>query len=69
MHVKFCGLIFCVFGQENLWESIVVGFAKHASYCGLIFVDIIGIPPNPQKFILLKNFFPYSNNITYSMRC
>ena len=52
---KFRGLIFCVFDwQENLWGinfrghgsmvgTIIVRFAKYASYCGLIFVDR-GIP-------------------------
>ena len=52
MHFKFRGLIFRVFDwQENLWGInfrshhsvvgiiIIVGFAKYASYCGLIFVD------------------------------
>ena len=46
--IKFHGLIFCVFDwQENLWGinfcghgsmvgTIVVGFAKYASYCGLV---------------------------------
>ena len=50
-HIKFCGVIFCVFHwQENSWDinfhghggmvgTIVVRFAKYASYCGLIFVD------------------------------
>ena len=50
-HIKFCGLNFHVFDwQENLWGinfrghgsvvgMTVVGFAKYASYCGLIFVD------------------------------
>ena len=38
--------------------TIVVGFAKCASYCGLIFVDR-GIPQNPQKFIHLENFYAY----------
>ena len=48
MRIKFYGLIFRVFDwQENLWGinfcrhggmagKIVVGFAKYASYCGLI---------------------------------
>ena len=50
MHTKFRRLIFRVFDwQENLWginfrghggmAGTIVGFAKHASYCGLIFVD------------------------------
>ena len=51
MCIKFRGLIFCVFAwQENSWSinfcghgsvvgTIVAGFAKYASYCGLIFVD------------------------------
>ena len=50
-HNKFCGLIFRVFDwQENPWGNnfhgnggvvgtIIVGFAKYASYCELIFVD------------------------------
>ena len=38
--------------------TIVVGFAKHASYCGLIFVDK-GIPQYPRKFIHLKNLYTY----------
>ena len=51
MHIKFRELIFCVSDwQENLWginfcghgsmvRIIIVGLAKYASYCGLIFVD------------------------------
>ena len=51
MRIKFCGLIFHVFDwQEYLWGiyfrdhgsvvgTIVVGFAKYASYCGLSFMD------------------------------
>ena len=51
MHIKFFGLIFRAFDwQENLWDinfrghggvvgTIVVRFAKYASYCGLIFMD------------------------------
>ena len=51
MCIKFCGLIFHVFGwQKNSWGTnfcghggvvgtIAIGFAKYASYCGLIFVD------------------------------
>ena len=49
---KVCGLIF--HWQENSWGinfrcngtvvgTIIVGYAKYASYCGLIFVDG-GIP-------------------------
>ena len=50
-HIKFRGLIFCVVDwQENSWGinfhghggmvgTIIVRFAKYASYCGLIFVD------------------------------
>ena len=50
MRIKFCGLIFHAFDwQENLWGinfhghcgvvgTIVVRFAKYASYYGLIFV-------------------------------
>ena len=49
--IKFRELNFRVFDwQENLWDinfcghggvvgTIIVGFAKYASYCGLIFVD------------------------------
>ena len=64
---KFRGLIFCVFDwQENLWGitdyfwsnggvvgTIIVRFAKYASYCGFIFVDR-GIPRNPQNLYTLK---------------
>ena len=51
MHIKFCGLIFRVFDwQENSWginfrghggvvDTFIVGFAKYASYCGLIFMN------------------------------
>ena len=51
MCLKFCGPIFRVFDwQENSWGinfrdyggaigTIIVRFAKYASYCGLIFVD------------------------------
>ena len=51
MRIKFRGLIFCVFNwQENLWGikfhghgyvvgTIIAGFAKYASYCGLVFMD------------------------------
>ena len=65
MRIKFCGLIFRAFDwQENSWGinfqcndsvvgTIVVGFAKYASYCELIFVDR-GIPQNPRKFIHRK---------------
>ena len=53
--IKLRGLNFRVFDwQENSWginfcghgsmvDTIVVGFAKYASYCGLIFMDR-GIP-------------------------
>ena len=49
--IKFRGLKFCVFDwKENLWSTnfhgygsvvgtTVIGFAKYASYCGLIFAD------------------------------
>ena len=52
MRIKFCGLIFCTFDQqENLCGinicghvgvvgTIVVGFAKYASYCESIFTWI-----------------------------
>ena len=65
--IKFHGLIFRVFDwQENSWGinfhdhggmvgTIILRFAKYASYGGLIFVDR-GMPRNPQKFIHLKNF-------------
>ena len=58
MHIKFHWLNFHVFDwQENLWGinfrghggmvgTIVVRFAKYASYCGL-FLWIRGIPQNP----------------------
>ena len=61
---------FCVFEwQENSWGinfcghgglvgTIVVGFAKYASYCGLLFV-VRGIPQNPQKFMHLENLYAY----------
>ena len=51
MCIKFSWAKFCVFDwKENLWGinfrshgnmvgTIVVGFAKYASYCELIFVD------------------------------
>ena len=51
MCIKFRGLIFHVFDwQENSWGinfhshgnivgRIIIGLAKYASYCGLIFVD------------------------------
>ena len=73
--IKFRGLIFCVFDQQEiLWGinicghgsvvvTIVVRFAKYASYCGLIFVDR-GIPQNPRKFIYLKNFYLYGISCT-----
>ena len=38
--------------------TVIVGFAKYASYCGLIVVDR-GIPRNSQKFIHLENFYAY----------
>ena len=72
MRIKFHGLNFYVFDwQENLWginfcghggvvRTIIVGFAKYASYWGLIFMDR-GIPWNPQKFIHLQNFYAYSS--------
>ena len=65
MRNKFCGLIFHVFDwQENSWGinfrgnggvvgTIIVGFAKYASYCGLIFVGR-DIPQN--LYVHLKNF-------------
>ena len=68
--IKFRKLIFHVFDwQENLWDinfcghggvvgTIIVGFAKHASYCGLIFVDR-GIPQNLQNFMHIENFYAY----------
>ena len=71
--IKFCRLIFRVFDwQENLWGinfhgnggvvgTIIVGFAKYASYCGLIFMDR-GIPQNPRKFIHLENFYVYGKS-------
>ena len=49
MSIKFCGLIFRAFDwHDNLWGinfcghgrevgTIIVRFAKHTSYCGLIF--------------------------------
>ena len=72
--MKFCGFNFCVFDwQENsccinfcghggMVGTIVVGFVKYASYCGLNFVDR-GIPRNPRKFVHLKNFYAYSSNL------
>ena len=71
-HIKFCGLNFHVFDwQENLWGinfrghdsvvgTIVVGSAKYARYCGLIFVDR-GIPRNLRQCIHLENFYAYSS--------
>ena len=70
MHIKFRGLIFCVFDwQENSWGinfcghgsvvgTIIVRFAEYASYYGLILVDI-RIPQNPRKFLHFKNFYVY----------
>ena len=72
MCINFCGLIFRAFNwQENLWGInfcghvgvvgiIIVGFAKYASYGGLIFVDR-GISQNPQKFIYLENFYTHGS--------
>ena len=68
MHIKFRGLIFHIFHwQENLLGinfrghgqvvgTIVVGFAKYASYCGLIFMDKRHATKSmkiytPQKFL------------------
>ena len=65
MRNKFPGLIFRDFDwQENsrsinfrgnggVISTIIVGFAKYANYCGLIFVDR-GIPRNSQKFTRLE---------------
>ena len=71
MHIKFYGLIFCVFDwQLNAWDinfcgrdsmvgTIVVRFAKYASYCGLIFVDKRHTTKftkiyTPQKFLCVR---------------
>ena len=43
----------------SMVDTIVVGFAKYASYCGLILMDR-GIPCNPRKFMHLENFYTYS---------
>ena len=65
MCIKFYGLIFHDFDwQENSWGinfnghggvvgTIVVRFAKYASYCGLSFVD----KRYTMKSIHLKNFY------------
>ena len=59
--IKFYGLIFHVFDwQENSWvihfcghggmvDTIVVGFAEYASYCGLKSMKIYV----PQKFLYI----------------
>ena len=66
--IKFLGLIFCAFDwQENLWGinfcgnggvvgTTVVGFAKYASYCGLIVVDKRHTTKiyTPQKFLHVR---------------
>ena len=69
--------MFCVFDwQENSWGinfcghssvvcTIIVRFAKYASYCGLIFVDR-GIPQNPRKFMHLEIFYTYSISKVYA---
>ena len=57
MRIKFCALNFRVFDWKENWWGInfhchggvvgtIIGFAKYASYCGLIFMDK-GIPRNP----------------------
>ena len=68
--IKFYGLIFRVFDwQLNAWDinfcghgsmidTIVVTFAKNASYCGLIVVDKRHTMKF-TKFIYLKNFSVY----------
>ena len=69
MHIIFHGLIFVFAWQENSWGinfcghdgvvgTILVGFAKYASYCGLLFV-VRGIPQNPQKFMHFENLYAY----------
>ena len=68
-HVLFCFINW----KENCWDinfrghgsvvgTIIVRFAKYASYCGLIFINK-GILRNPQKFIYLENFYVYGINI------
>ena len=71
MRIKFRGLIFHAFDwQENLWGinfrgygsvagTIIVRFAKYASYCGLIFVDKRHTTKftkiyTPQKFLCIQ---------------
>ena len=72
MHIKFRRLIFVFLigkkirginfcGNGSMVGIITVGFAKYASYCGLIFVDK-RIPQNPRKFVHLKNFYAYGCN-------
>ena len=63
-HVKFRGLNFRVSigkksGYGGLAGTIVVVFAKCASYCGLIFVDKRHTTKYTQKFMHLENFFAY----------
>ena len=69
-HIKFRGLIFVFDWQENSWGinfhghggmvgTIVVGFTKYASYCGLIFVDKRHTMKStkiytPQKFLCIQ---------------
>ena len=72
----FRGLIFRVFDwRENSWGinfrghgsmvgTMVVGFAKYASYCGLIFVGKRHTTKS-AKIIHLKNFYTYSNCFTF----
>ena len=68
--IKFHGLIFHVFEwQENSWGikfcgrgcvvgTIIVVFAKYASFYGLIFMGR-GIPRNPWNFTHFENFYVY----------
>ena len=74
MRIKFHGSIFCVFDwQEYSWGikfcghgsmvgTIIVRFAKYASYCGLILVDKRHITKSmkiytPQKFLCIRYKF------------
>ena len=45
-------------GHGSVVGTLIVIFAKYASYCGLIFMDR-GIPQNPRNFMHLKNFYAY----------
>ena len=71
MHIKFRGLNFCVLkkivginfcGYGSMEGTIVVEFAKYASYCGLIFVDKRHTIKS-MKIYKSKNFHTYGKHI------